>query len=280
MSLEITINGSALVVDEADPHLSLLSFLRELGLTGAKEGCGEGECGACAVVMIRPSLDPSSGRQSRYVAVNSCLIPLPSMHGHEIITVEGLASEAGLHPVQEVMIQEGASQCGYCTPGFVMSLFAARYEDPEGTLDPGALAGNLCRCTGYRSILDAARALPLPAADDPFLRRLEEPAPEPGALEYEAEGARFLRPTRLAELLEQLAVHPEATLLAGGSDRMVEITQHAARFSTLISVEGVDELRIFEFSEEGIEIGAALSLSEVEAKLASRLPILDELFRL
>src|SRR2546430_16028222 len=125
---------------------TLLEFLRARGLTGAKEGCAEGECGACAVAVVA-----EHGAASAYRIVNSCLLLLPMAAHHEVYTVESLAVGAVLAPAQQAMAEAGGSQCGYCTPGFVMSLFAAQYRPGrDGPCDPLALAGNLCRCTGYR----------------------------------------------------------------------------------------------------------------------------------
>jgi xanthine dehydrogenase small subunit len=162
---EFLLNGRAVRADAAPPHTTLLDFVRALGLTGAKEGCAEGECGACTLVMVA-----DEAGQTTYRAVNSCLMLLPMAAGHEIHTVESLASNGQLAEVQEAMAAAGGSQCGYCTPGFVMSLFAEQYRPGRtGACDPMALAGNLCRCTGYRPIRDAARAIG-PAPTDAFAR--------------------------------------------------------------------------------------------------------------
>jgi xanthine dehydrogenase small subunit len=135
--------------------LTLLDFLRARGLTVQREGCAEGECGACTVVMVADD----RGRAT-YRAINSCLVLLRTIAGHEIYTVESLAASGTLADAQQAMAAAGGSQCGYCTPGFVMSLFAEHYRpDRTGPCDPHAMAGNLCRCTGYRPIRDAALAL-------------------------------------------------------------------------------------------------------------------------
>ena len=159
-------------VDNPPAQMTLLDFIRGRGLTGAKEGCAEGECGACAVALVEPD-----GTGSRYRVVNSCLMFLPMAAGREIYTVEALAVDGELSDAQRAMAAGGGSQCGYCTPGFVVSLFAEQYRpDRTGPCDTMALAGNLCRCTGYRPIGDAARSLG-PAPEDEFRQRLERPAP-------------------------------------------------------------------------------------------------------
>ena len=135
------LNGQEVALAAADPTESLLRWLNRRGLTGTKEGCGDGDCGACTVAMVAVDAD---GR-ARYDAVNSCLLPMGQVVGREVVTVEALAGPDGLHPVQQAMVECGGSQCGYCTPGFVMSLFAGYYAGESGD---EVIAGNLCRCTG------------------------------------------------------------------------------------------------------------------------------------
>jgi xanthine dehydrogenase small subunit len=237
---------------------TLLDYIRSQGLTGAKEGCAEGECGACTVVLVADR----AGR-SEYRAVNSCLMLAPMAAGHEIYTVEALAADGKLAEVQQAMAGGGGSQCGYCTPGFVMSLFAEHYRpDRTGPCDPHELGGNLCRCTGYRPIRDAALSLgPAPAGD--FLDRLSRPAPRLGAIEYESAGARFSRPTGIEQCLSILADDPDARLISGGTDLVVESNLRSRRWSHLVSVEAIAELREFSETARSITIGAALPLNEI-----------------
>src|SRR5262245_28205657 len=164
---ELILNGQTLRVDERDidPHTTVLDFLRSRGFVGSKEGCAEGECGACAVALVRTGFDGAT----TYLPVNSCLTLLGSVLGGEIVSVEGVRTRPGeLHPVQAAMVEFAGSQCGYCTPGFVVSMFAEYYRPRRPAWDPEAIAGNLCRCTGYRPIRDAMRSLGQPASDDPF----------------------------------------------------------------------------------------------------------------
>jgi xanthine dehydrogenase small subunit len=254
MPFDVTVNGRTVRADGGS-QTTLLDFLRSRGLTGAKEGCAEGECGACAVVMVRPR-----GGRSTYVPINSCLMLLPMAAGQEILTVEALANGGPLAPVQQAMVDCGGSQCGYCTPGFVMSLFAEQYRPGrEGPCEVHALEGNLCRCTGYRPIRNAAlRVGEAPAG--PLRDRLDAAAP---AIErVECDG--FSRPATLAECFGTMARHPDARLIAGGTDLAVESNLRLRRFPHLISLEALQELRTFRETADAYEIGAGLTLSEIE----------------
>ena len=261
-SVEFQLNGKPVSAAGVSVHSTLLDFLRDRGLTGAKEGCAEGECGACTVVMVRG--EPSDGTAtSAYRAVNACLMFLPAAAGHEIYTVESLAAGGKLAPVQEAMAAAGASQCGYCTPGFVMSLFAEQYRNGRvGPCDPHQLSSNLCRCTGYRPIRDAAFALG-PAPEGPFRERLSQPAPRLMPVTYQGPDACFSRPESLEECVTILADDPGARLLAGGTDLGVESNLHGRRWGHLVSLEAIEELREFSQSADRIRIGAALTLNEI-----------------
>ncbi len=275
-TLRFKLNGREVDASGADPNTTLLAWLRERGLTGTKEGCAEGECGACAVVVVR-----GHGEGARYEPVNSCLFLLGSAADQEVVTVEGVADGA-LHPVQEAMVRLGGSQCGYCTPGFVMSLFAEYYREgrAESGFDLESIAGNLCRCTGYRPIRDAGRSLPVVDPADPFAARLREPAPAPSPVRYEAGGRRFLRPTSLAQALEAIAAHPDAKIVCGGTDLVVEMNQRHARFDAIVSLEAVAELRALEDGDDALVVGASVTLSELEQRAGAALPILGELLPL
>ena len=251
--IEFLVNGDRVRVDEGAPGM-LLDFLRARGLTGAKEGCAEGECGACAVALVAPS-----GSGSAYRVVNSCLLPVDLAAGREVITVEGLASNGTLAPVQQAIAEAGGSQCGYCTPGFVMSLFAEQYRpDRTGACDPLAMAGNLCRCTGYRPLRDAALSLG-DAPEGSLKARLAKPAP---LLNSIATGA-FSRPSSLDALFAAVGASPDATLIAGGTDLGVDANLRGKRWPHLISVEAIPELGQFSMSDHSIVIGAGLPLTDV-----------------
>ena len=275
---QITVNGRPRPLVALPAHTNTLDFLRGLGLTGAKEGCAEGECGACAVLVARPD-----GSRSRWTPVNACLVPALALDGQEVLTAEGLGEPDDLHPVQAELAERGGSQCGYCTPGFACSMAAEYYrpdrgEDPDG-FDLHAIAGNLCRCTGYRPIRDAARALGAPAPADPLAERQDSPAPAVVATRVDG----FARPADLAEALALLAEHPDATVVAGATDWGVEANLRGSRASYVVAVDRLPELRAL--STDGlegavVEIGAALTLSEVEAALGTSVPLLAQVWPL
>jgi xanthine dehydrogenase small subunit len=284
---DITVNGEALTLDGATPHTTALDFLRDRGLTGAKEGCAEGECGACCVLVARPPADGSAGTE--WTSINACLISAASLADQEVVTAEGLGTPDGLHPVQREMADRGGSQCGYCTPGFVCSMAAEYYRHDragsavgngthgENGFDLHALSGNLCRCTGYRPIRDAAYALTQPPPEDPLAVRRAAPAPTPGATRLEADGVAFVRPRDLAHALELLS-GDDAVAVAGATDLGVEINLRGSRPGLMVAIDRLPELRELHCTDDELRIGAALSLTEVERRLTGRLPVLDELF--
>lgn len=267
----ITINGRPLPL-HGPPTQTLLHWLRQQGLVGTKEGCGDGDCGACTVVI----LGQDSDSQPQYQAVNSCLMPIGVLAGREIFTVEGVAN-GSLHPVQQAMVDLGGSQCGYCTPGFIMSLFAAHYS---GELDSDeALDGNLCRCTGYLPIRRAAQqvAAQPPAPADPFTQRLAQPLAPPSATAHPSGEQQCFRPTALADVLALLQQHPNATLVAGSTDLGLEMSWHRQQYPVLIALEAVAELTQIEVTPAAVTLGAAVPLSRIEHDLRGLFPCLDEM---
>ncbi|MEV6394572.1 FAD binding domain-containing protein [Streptomyces sp. NPDC051907] len=300
----ITVNGKEAPISPAAPHTTALDFLRERGLTGTKEGCAEGECGACSVLVARPGVN----KPTDWVAVNACLVPAAALDGQEIITSEGLATAGApgtppsLHPVQEEMAVRGGSQCGYCTPGFICSMAAEYYRPgrcaPESSADSAdpaegacadaehgpngfdlhALSGNLCRCTGYRPIRDAAFAVGAPAEQDPLAQRREQAPPAPVATVYAQDEYTFLRKNTLAETLQLLRERPDAVLVAGSTDWGVEVNIRSRRADCVVAIDRLPELRELRVESDCVEIGAALTLTEIERRLDGDVPLLAELF--
>ena len=252
--IQFLLNGKSVRVENPPAQMTLLDFVRAHGLTGAKEGCAEGECGACAIVLVEPD-----GAGSRYRVANSCLMFVPMAAGREIYTVEGLAVDGEIIEAQTAMASNGGSQCGYCTPGFVVSLFAEHYRrDRVGPCDTAALTGNLCRCTGYRPIGDAAHSLGDPPPDA-HRQRLDRPAPQLPVVST----AGFSRPSTLDDCLVLLRDERAAKIVAGCTDLGVESNLSARRWPHLISVEAIDELREYSNSSSSVLIGAALTFSEI-----------------
>ncbi|MBT2488631.1 FAD binding domain-containing protein [Streptomyces sp. ISL-96] len=299
VAARITVNGKEAPISPAAPHTTVLDFLRERGLTGTKEGCAEGECGACSALVARPGVN----KPTDWVAVNACLVPVASLDGQEIITSEGLATagEPGrpptLHPVQEEMAVRGGSQCGYCTPGFICSMAAEYYRPgrcaqadaadsadsadaehgPNG-FDLHALSGNLCRCTGYRPIRDAAFAVGTPTDEDPLAQRREQSPPAPASTEYTQDDSSFLRKSTLAETLQLLRERPDAVVVAGSTDYGVEVNIRSRRADCVVAIDRLPELRELRVESGFIEVGAALTLTEIERRLDGDVPLLAELF--
>jgi len=273
-SLTIQINGQSVPADGFPPQTTLLDFLRDRGLTGAREGCAEGECGACTVVMMA-----ENGAGAAYKPVNSCLMFVPGAIDREFYTVEALAQNDTLAEVQRAMAAGGGSQCGYCTPGFVMSLFAEQYRpDRVGSCDTEALGGNLCRCTGYRPIRDAALSVGPPQAGF-FLDRLAKPPMPLRTVEYVTGQARFQRPGNLAECLSIASRHPQAKIICGGTDLAVESNLRFRRWPHLISVEGVAALHEFSDAPDRVRLGAALPLAEIERRWLTAPPAVKNWLR-
>ena len=256
--IEFTLNGKHVRVDSPPAQMTLLDFIRARGLTGAIEGCAEGECGACAVALVDAD-SADSGDRSTYRVVNSCLMFVPMAAGREIYTVEALAVDGELSDAQHAMASGGGSQCGYCTPGFVVSLFAEHYRrDRTGPCDTMALAGNLCRCTGYRPIRDAALSLGAPPDDD-FRARLDRPAAKLEAFSVPG----FARPAGVDDCLAILRAHPAAKVVAGATDIGVESNLFGRRWPQLVSLDAIDELREFSSTAQRVMIGAALPLDDI-----------------
>ncbi|QTH37775.1 xanthine dehydrogenase small subunit [Yimella sp. cx-51] len=282
---EMNLNGRSRSMVDIDPATNALDFIRDCGFTGAKEGCAEGECGACSIMVLRPD-----GDTSRWVSINACLIPALTLDGQEVVTSEGLGTPTDLHEVQREMAVRGGSQCGYCTPGFICSMAAEFYRperapDGEDNADHGAngfdlhsLSGNLCRCTGYRPIRDAAYALGAVQSGDEFASRCSSPAPSGGSTTVERDSRRFVRPATLADALSFLDDQPDAVLVAGSTDWGVDVNLKGVRAPLVIAVDRLEELRTFALSDERLELGAALTLSEIERLLDGRVPLLASLF--
>ncbi len=266
----LTINGRRFDLTGVDPQLSLLRWLKTQRLHGTKEGCADGDCGACTVALLHRDQDGTSS----YQAVNSCLLPMGMLAGRSLLTVEGLAKGDQLHPAQQAMVDCAGSQCGYCTPGFVMSLFAGCYSDAADALADSAIAGNLCRCTGYAPIRRAAQQLRRQScAGDAFAQRLAvysgdgECADLPG----------FHRPRSVDEALARKQAEPEACWIAGATDLGVDLSHGRKRAGGYICLDRIAKLQQLSIEPQRVLIGAGVSLSRLERELAGVFPALDQM---
>ncbi|OZT72923.1 xanthine dehydrogenase small subunit [Vreelandella boliviensis] len=262
------------------PDTSILTLLREhLAQTGTKEGCASGDCGTCTVAIG----EPTAGTQ-RFTSANACITPAHQLQGRHLVTVEGLSEKGHLHPAQEAMIECHGSQCGFCTPGIVMSLFTLHNDLTQrpSPLTPerleAALGGNLCRCTGYRPIRDAALLMNDIAYQRPLWFDASQPASKSDSQTTEtAEPASFFaQPTSLATLTQLRQAAPQARLVAGGTDLWLEITQRLATFDQLIDVSRVAELLTIEEAlfenQTGWWIGAGMTYTQLEPLFEANFP--------
>ncbi|MGB1299462.1 MAG: xanthine dehydrogenase small subunit, partial [Psychrobium sp.] len=279
--IQFLLNDTLTTLSDIDPNTTILQYLRQhQHKSGTKEGCASGDCGACTVVVAEAVAD-----KLRYKSLNACISLLPSLHGKQLITVEDLEDGERLHPVQQAMVDFHGSQCGFCTPGFIMSLFALHknFPDPSKHQTLEALAGNLCRCTGYRAIVDAAAAAKNHGADQ-FDRNAEQTIATLNSIAKDTmaqlslnkelnDGAQqAFSPLSLSQLSQIMLDNPQARLVAGGTDIVLEITQMHKKLGTIVYVGNVPELQKFEEHDDKFVIGAALPYSEFTPHLAIHYP--------
>lgn len=249
------------------PTTTVLNYLRSLpNHKGVKEGCGEGDCGACTVVLTE-----LSGGKIKYSAVNSCLIFLPKIHGKQLITVENIKLPDGkLHPVQQAMVDLNASQCGFCTPGIVMSLFALYKNRPRPSRAEieDALTGNLCRCTGYKPIIDAAQKALKTPKNDHFSKQEKEivkmlKSISKDSLYIETENQKYYLPVNLNELLNLRTRFPEALIINGATDAALRVTKGHELLKEIIDVSNIAELKEIKEERDSIYFAAGVTVNEV-----------------
>ena len=298
-AIRLVLNGERVDIAGVPPQTTLLQWLREARqLTGSKEGCAEGDCGACTVVVAESRGDGTLA----WKPINACIRPLPSLDGKAVFTVESLAAPGGaLHPVQQALVECHGSQCGFCTPGFAMSLFGL-YKNahaPTREAVDDALSGNLCRCTGYRPILDAAQRMGeidaqacgatgwrgpgvaadgsrVVSADEERLAAQLDTLARDATFEYAAHGQRWLAPVDADGLARACAAHPDARLVAGATDVGLWITKQHRDLGTMISTLAARDLARVRRDDERIEIGAAASLADAFEMLDGDYPELHE----
>jgi xanthine dehydrogenase small subunit len=297
--IRLVLNGERVDVAGVPPQTTLLQWLRETRqLTGTKEGCAEGDCGACTVVVAESRGDGTLA----WKPINACIRPLPSLDGKAVFTVEALAAPGGaLHPVQQALVECHGSQCGYCTPGFAMSLFGL-YKNaraPTRRAVDDALCGNLCRCTGYRPILDAAQRMGeidakacgatgwrgpgiaadgsrVVSADEALIAAQLDALARDATFDYAADGQRWLAPVDADGLARACKAHPDARLVAGATDVGLWITKQHRDLGTMISTLAAGDLARVRHDDERFEIGAAASLADAFEALDGDYPELHE----
>ncbi|MDI4666770.1 xanthine dehydrogenase small subunit [Xanthobacter autotrophicus] len=274
MAIAFLLNGESVREATAAPSMTVLDYLRtRRHLTGTKEGCAEGDCGACTIAIGR-----AEGDGVRWQAVNACIMLLSQLDGALVKTVEGLGQGDALHPVQQVLAESDGTQCGFCTPGIVMSLYVLQQE---GVADDAAmheaLAGNLCRCTGYRPIVDAARAL---CAAPPALRTAAPAvAAPPSSTAHGTAGELHLFPDNLADLVALRATHSEAVLIAGATDLGLIPSKKRRGFPLVLSTSRVAELKRIVREPGALILGAAVTYADALAPVEAAFPAFGALVR-
>ena len=284
-SISFVLDGELRVLEFSDgitPTTTVLNYLRGLPThRGVKEGCAEGDCGACTVVLGEPGSDGTI----RYKNVDSCLLFLPMIHGKQLITVENLRQPNGaLHAVQRAMVESHGSQCGFCTPGFIMSLFALykNSDHPSHDLIDEALTGNLCRCTGYRPIIEAAAKACVNSGIDQFtssearMAELLKSIPR-RSLHLQARSQHYWRPLSISEALGLRREHPDALMIAGATDIALRVTKSHELLKKIIDLSVVDKLSKLSESPTSMTIGTSVPLSTAMPHLQKDFQALREM---
>ncbi len=297
-AIRFLLNGALRQVDDLPPTTTILDYLREHEqLSGSKEGCAEGDCGACTCVIVE-----LHSESYRLRSINSCIQLLPTLNGKALITVEGLNNGGALHPVQRALVDTHGSQCGFCTPGFVMSLLTLfkHHSRPSLATVNHALSGNLCRCTGYRPIIDAASRmyeladpqsedwlqrpsapsspLSLDSSEKNLIAQLRAIGPD-DTLNLTASDESFLAPQTLDAFADAVASEPDATILAGCTDIGLWLTKQHRALAKIIYLGEVAELQVISTTDEHIEIGAGVNLTDAIEVLNAHYPMHAELWR-
>ena len=270
-------------IKNPDPNETILNYIRlKLKKTGTKEGCAEGGCGACTIV-----LGELENNKIVYKAINSCISFLPSLEGKQLILVEDLVTEKGkLHVVQDAMIKYHGSQCGFCTPGFVMSLFAMykNFNSYNKEKIQDSISGNLCRCTGYRPIIDAAKSLNNVSKLDKFnknnkktLKLLKKINSENMALNNGSK--KYFSPKNIKELRKIISYNPNAIFLSGGTDLSLNVTKQRKDINNIISLNLIKELKFIKEKNGIVEVGAATPLIEFEQFIKKYYPDFNSILK-
>ena len=269
-------------LENPDPNQTILSFIRDrLKKTGTKEGCAEGGCGACTIV-----LGELENKKIKYKAINSCISFTPTLHGKQLIVVENLVSKNGTyHPVQEAMAKYHASQCGFCTPGFVMSIFAMSKNKNNNNKDDikDAISGNLCRCTGYRPIIDAAKNIKKKYSDEFYknskktinlLKKIHSKS-----IIIENKNKKYFAPKTINELRTVIQKNPDSDFLSGGTDLSLKVTKDRQEIKKIINLNNIKELNFIKTKNNEIIFGSTTPLIQVEKFILKYYPDFNNILR-
>ncbi len=269
-------------LENPDPNQTILSFIRDsLKKTGTKEGCAEGGCGACTIV-----LGELENKKLKYKAINSCISFTPTLHGKQLIVVENLVSQDGsYHPVQEAMAKYHASQCGFCTPGFVMSIFAMSKNEKNNNNDEikDAISGNLCRCTGYRPIIDAAKNIKKKYSDEFYksskktinlLKKVHSKS-----IIIENKNKKYFAPKTINELRAIIQKNPDSDFLSGGTDLSLKVTKDRQEIKKIINLNNIKELNFIKIKNNEIIFGSTTPLIQVEKFILKYYPDFNNILR-
>ncbi len=266
--VKFVLNNEICELNNPDPNQTILNFIRtKLKKTGTKEGCSEGGCGACTVV-----LGELKKNEIIYKAINACIAFVPALQGKQLLVVEDLVTEKGdLHPVQEAMVKYHGSQCGFCTPGFVMSLFSMykNHNSYNNELIKDSIAGNLCRCTGYRPIIDAAKSLNKINKSDQFKKNKKNTIKLLKKINLknifiENKGKKYFSPRTIKELKKVIKKNSNSHFLSGGTDLSLIVTKERKDINNIINLKDIDELDFIKEKNNNIEVGAATPLIKFE----------------
>ena len=270
-------------IENPDSNETILNYVRlKLKKTGTKEGCAEGGCGACTVV-----LGELNNNKIIYKAINSCIAFVPSLEGKQLLIVEDLISKNGsLHPVQNAMVKYHGSQCGFCTPGFVMSLFSMykNYSSYKNKIIQDSIAGNLCRCTGYKPIINAAKSLNNQSQLDQFEKKKTKTVSllkkiKPKNIFINNSNKKYFAPRNISELKKVIKKYPNAKLLSGGTDLSLIVTKEKKDIDNIIYLNSINELNYIKENNKHIEVGATTPLVKVESIIKKYYPDFNSILK-
>tara|TARA_Y100000590_G_scaffold448349_1_gene584862 strand:+ start:810 stop:2249 length:1440 start_codon:yes stop_codon:yes gene_type:complete len=266
--IQFVYQNQIMQIRNPNPNETLLNYIRTtLKKTGTKEGCGSGDCGACSVVI-----GELKDKKINYKVINSCISFLATINGKQLIIVEDLVDKNGsLHPVQESMVRHHGSQCGFCTPGFVMSMFAMfkNQKNFNNSVIKESIAGNLCRCTGYKPIVKAAKSLNGKNRKDQFEKNKENTIKllkkiNSSSIAIYNKGKKYFAPIYVNELKKILKKYPDIKLISGQTDIALEVTQKRKDIDSMVYMNSINELNYIRREKNFIEVGAATTLIDFQ----------------